>query len=114
MKAISELNLPLNVVGLCGLTENMYLFLGTYLSDSLSCTNNNILSLTFHFIFNQRPGGKAFKPEDVITSKKGLTVEIGNTDAEGRLVLADCLTYGQEKYQPTYIMDVATLVTLKF
>ena len=38
---------------------------------------------------------KAYKPGDVLTSKKGLTVEIGNTDAEGRLVLADTFTYVQ-------------------
>lgn len=36
---------------------------------------------------------KSYKPSDIITSKKGITVEIGNTDAEGRLVLADTLTY---------------------
>lgn len=52
---------------------------------------------------------KSYRPSDIITSKKGLTVEIGNTDAEGRLVLADCLTFVQENYNPQKIIDVATL-----
>lgn len=51
----------------------------------------------------------AYKPMDIIKSWKGLTVEIGNTDAEGRLVLADSLTYTQEKYNPKKIIDLATL-----
>lgn len=43
---------------------------------------------------------KAYKPSDIIESMKGLTVEIGNTDAEGRLVLADTFTYVQKEYKP--------------
>lgn len=56
------------------------------------------------------PGGNATRPGDVVTTKKGLTVENWNTDAEGRLVLCDLLTYVQEEY-PTVnkIVDVATL-----
>lgn len=52
--------------------------------------------------------GNAFRPMDVLTSRKGLTVEIGNTDAEGRLVLADALTYAQEK-PADLVIDFATL-----
>lgn len=51
----------------------------------------------------------AMKTGDIITSKKGLTVEVLHTDAEGRLVLADCLAYAQEKYKPELIFDYATL-----
>ena len=53
-------------------------------------------------------GGDAFRPGDVLTSRKGLTVEIGNTDAEGRLVLADALTLGGEE-APELMIDMATL-----
>lgn len=52
--------------------------------------------------------GNAFRPGDVLTSRKGLTVEIGNTDAEGRLILADALTYACEE-QSDLLMDFATL-----
>ncbi len=52
---------------------------------------------------------KSYKPMDIITSKKGLTVEIGNTDAEGRLVLADTLTFVQQEYKPARIINLATL-----
>lgn len=41
----------------------------------------------------------AYRPSDIITSRKGLTVEIGNTDAEGRIALADCMDWVQEKYK---------------
>ncbi|MFN0265259.1 leucyl aminopeptidase family protein [Tepidamorphus sp. 3E244] len=52
--------------------------------------------------------GDAFRPGDVLPSRKGLTVEVGNTDAEGRLVLADALTYADEE-KPDLIVDLATL-----
>lgn len=55
-------------------------------------------------------GGNAYKPDDVFTAKNGKTVEIRNTDAEGRLVLADCLCYAQENIKKIdYIFDFATL-----
>ncbi len=54
------------------------------------------------------PGGNAVKPGDVVTTMSGQTVEILNTDAEGRLVLCDALTY-VEKYKPAAVIDVATL-----
>ena len=52
--------------------------------------------------------GNAFRPGDVLTSRKGLTVEIGNTDAEGRLVLADALALADEE-EPEILIDMATL-----
>ncbi len=54
------------------------------------------------------PGGKAIKPGDVIKSFSGKTIEVVNTDAEGRLVMADALTYAK-KYSPTLVIDIATL-----
>lgn len=54
-------------------------------------------------------GPHAYHPGDIIVSRKGTTVEIGNTDAEGRLVLADCLDYAQDTDKPDTIIDVATL-----
>jgi len=54
------------------------------------------------------PGGKATKPGDIITSMSGQTVEILNTDAEGRLILCDALTYA-ERFEPDCVVDVATL-----
>ncbi|MEM6375751.1 MAG: leucyl aminopeptidase, partial [Pseudomonadota bacterium] len=55
------------------------------------------------------PSGQATRPGDVVTSMKGETVEIINTDAEGRLVLADVLWYAQQEYKPAAIIDLATL-----
>lgn len=55
------------------------------------------------------PSGKASKPGDVVKGLSGKTVEIVNTDAEGRLVLADALTYVQTNFEPNFIVDVATL-----
>ena len=52
---------------------------------------------------------KSYKPGDVIKSLKGITVEIGNTDAEGRLVLADTMTFTQKRYKPKFMVDLATL-----
>jgi leucyl aminopeptidase len=54
------------------------------------------------------PGGNAIKPGDIVTSMSGQTVEILNTDAEGRLILCDALTYA-EKYKPAAVVDIATL-----
>jgi leucyl aminopeptidase len=54
------------------------------------------------------PGGNATRPGDVVTSMSGQTIEILNTDAEGRLVLADALTYAQ-RFDPSYVIDIATL-----
>src|SRR5438270_4687643 len=54
------------------------------------------------------PGGRAVKPGDVVTTLSGQTVEILNTDAEGRLILCDALTYA-ERYKPELVIDIATL-----
>ncbi|MDA8390376.1 MAG: leucyl aminopeptidase [Gammaproteobacteria bacterium] len=54
------------------------------------------------------PGGSAIKPGDVVTSMSGQTIEILNTDAEGRLILCDALTYA-ERYKPAAVVDLATL-----
>ncbi|MAQ70693.1 MAG: leucyl aminopeptidase [Alphaproteobacteria bacterium] len=55
------------------------------------------------------PDGKAYRPADVVTSLSGKTIEVLNTDAEGRLVLADCLTHIQREFDPSLIVDLATL-----
>ena len=54
------------------------------------------------------PGGRAFKPGDVIRALDGTTIEVTNTDAEGRLLLADALAYAR-RYQPDVVIDLATL-----
>ncbi len=74
---ISKLNLPINVIGIAMLTENL-------------------------------PGNKAYKPGDIITTMSGKTIEVLNTDAEGRIVLADGLHLAK-KYSPDYVIDIATL-----
>lgn len=77
LKTIAELKLPVHVVGIMPLTENL-------------------------------PSGSAVKPGDVIKTLSGLTVEVINTDAEGRLILADALTYS-ERFNPDVVIDMATL-----
>ncbi|WBA18275.1 leucyl aminopeptidase [Salinivibrio kushneri] len=77
MRALAELNLPINVIGVLAGCENM-------------------------------PDGQAYRPGDILTTMSGQTVEVLNTDAEGRLVLCDALTY-VERYEPECVIDVATL-----
>ncbi len=55
------------------------------------------------------PGGNAQRPGDIVKSYSGKTIEVLNTDAEGRLVLADALTFTEKKYNPKFIIDLATL-----
>ena len=78
MKALAGRKAKANVVGVCGLVENM-------------------------------PDGAASRPGDVVTSMSGQTIEILNTDAEGRLVLADAITWTQKTFRPKTIVDLATL-----
>ena len=78
MQAVSELKLPLNVIGIVPSVENM-------------------------------PGGESYRPGDIIKLYSGKTAEILNTDAEGRLILADALSYGEKHYSPSAIIDFATL-----
>ncbi|HIE58684.1 MAG TPA: leucyl aminopeptidase [Persephonella sp.] len=54
------------------------------------------------------PDGKSYRPDDILTAKNGITIEVGNTDAEGRLTLADALCYASEQ-NPDLIIDMATL-----
>jgi leucyl aminopeptidase len=77
IKAVAELALPINLVGIIPATENM-------------------------------PDGNAIKPGDIVTSLSGQTIEILNTDAEGRLILCDALTYA-ERFEPVVTIDMATL-----
>jgi len=77
LKAVGEMRLPVNVIGVVPTTENM-------------------------------PGGRATRPGDIVKSLSGQTVEILNTDAEGRLILCDALTYA-ERYKPAAVIDIATL-----
>lgn len=51
----------------------------------------------------------SYRPLDIIESKKGITVEIGNTDAQGRLVLADCMTWTQENFKVKNLIELSTL-----
>ncbi len=60
-------------------------------------------------IVENMPGPNAQRPGDIVTSMSGQTIEIINTDAEGRLVLADVLWYIQDKYKPQFMIDLATL-----
>ena len=78
MKALGNLDLPINVVAIIPAVENM-------------------------------PSGSSYRPGDIIRMYNGKTVEVLNTDAEGRLILADALAYGVAKYSPKYILDFATL-----
>ncbi len=55
------------------------------------------------------PGGNAQRPGDIVKSYSGKTIEVLNTDAEGRLVLADALTFTEQKFKPEFIVDLATL-----
>jgi leucyl aminopeptidase len=60
-------------------------------------------------IVENMPSGNASRPGDIIKTYDGKTVEIGNTDAEGRLILIDAISYGIEKYKPQTLIDIATL-----
>lgn len=55
------------------------------------------------------PDGRSFKPGDILTMLSGHTVEVMDTDNEGRLVLADCLWYAQERFSPAALVDLGTL-----
>jgi leucyl aminopeptidase len=78
MVALAKRKAKANIIGVCGLVENM-------------------------------PDGNAQRPGDVVTSMSGQTIEVINTDAEGRLVLADAITYVQRQFKPKIVIDLATL-----
>lgn len=77
LKAVAEMDLPLNIVAIIPTCENL-------------------------------PDGDATKPGDIVTSMSGQTIEVLNTDAEGRLILCDALTY-VERFEPESVVDIATL-----
>jgi leucyl aminopeptidase len=60
-------------------------------------------------IVENMPDGNAQRPGDIVTAMSGRTIEIVNTDAEGRLVLADVLAYAESRFQPRFMLDLATL-----
>ena len=76
-KAVAELQLPINLVGIVPACENM-------------------------------PNGRATKPGDIVKSMSGQTIEVLNTDAEGRLILCDAITYAR-RFKPDTVIDIATL-----
>ena len=78
MVALASRKAKANVIGVCGLVENM-------------------------------PDGRAQRPGDIVTSMSGQTIEVLNTDAEGRLVLCDALTWTQQEFDPVAVVDFATL-----
>lgn len=69
--------------------------------------NKNVVG--FLGLVENMPSGTAQRPSDVVTSMSGQTIEVENTDAEGRMVLADAMWYAQKEYQATTIIDLATL-----
>ena len=79
------------------------------LMKSLALRKAKINAVGVVGIVENMPGGNALRPGDILKSYSGKTVEVLNTDAEGRLVLADALTYTEEKFKPKFIIDLATL-----
>ena len=79
------------------------------LMKSLALRKAKINAVGVVGLVENMPGGNAQRPGDIVKSYSGKTVEILNTDAEGRLVLADALTYAEEKFKPKFIVDLATL-----
>ncbi|MFN7038795.1 MAG: leucyl aminopeptidase [Alphaproteobacteria bacterium] len=89
--------------------------IGTMKSIALRKAKANIVGLIG--IVENMPDGNAQRPSDVVKSMSGQTIEVLNTDAEGRLVLADVLWYCQDRFKPNYIIDLATLtgaITISF
>ncbi|MQQ07340.1 leucyl aminopeptidase [Epibacterium sp. SM1979] len=80
---------------------------GTMRSLALRKAKANVVGLVG--LVENMPSGSATRPGDVVKSMKGDTVEIINTDAEGRLVLCDVLWYAQERFEPAGVIDLATL-----
>ena len=80
---------------------------GVMMAVALRKSKSNIIGLIG--LVENMPDGKAQRPGDIVTSMKGDTIEVINTDAEGRLVLCDLLWYGQKYFSPRAIIDLATL-----
>lgn len=79
----------------------------TVRAAALTKLDRNVVAIV-PLVENAVSGG-AQRPGDIVTSLSGQTIEVLDTDAEGRLILADALWYAQERYKPTYLIDVATL-----
>lgn len=80
---------------------------GTVLAVARRGAEVNVVALAA--LAENMPSGSAIRPGDILTSMSGITIEIGSTDAEGRLVLSDAVHYGQVTYEPGVLIDVATL-----
>lgn len=80
---------------------------GTMRALALRGAKANVVGLVG--LVENMPSGNAVRPGDVVTSMKGDTVEVINTDAEGRLVLCDVMWYAQERFKPAAMIDLATL-----
>lgn len=80
---------------------------GTILAAARRGAAVNVVALAA--LAENMPSGTAIRPGDVLTSMSGITIEIGSTDAEGRLVLSDAVHYAQVTYEPDVLIDVATL-----
>ncbi len=80
---------------------------GTVLAAARRGAAINVVALAA--LAENMPSGNAIRPGDVLTAMSGKTIEISSTDAEGRLVLADAVHYGQTEYSPAVLIDVATL-----
>ena len=80
---------------------------GTMRTLALRGAKANVVGLVG--LVENMPSGNAVRPGDVVTSMKGDTVEVINTDAEGRLVLCDVMWYAQERFKPAAMIDLATL-----
>jgi leucyl aminopeptidase len=80
---------------------------GTMKALALRKARANVVGLVG--LVENMPSGNATRPGDVVTSMKGDTIEVINTDAEGRLVLCDVLWYAQERFKPSGVIDLATL-----
>ena len=79
------------------------------LMKSLALRKAKVNAIGVVGLVENMPGGNAQRPGDIVKSYSGKTIEVLNTDAEGRLVLADALTFTEEKYKPEFIVDLATL-----
>ena len=79
------------------------------LLKSLALRKANINAVGVVGLVENMPGGNAQRPGDIVKSYSGKTIEVLNTDAEGRLVLADALSFTEKKYKPKFIIDLATL-----
>ena len=80
---------------------------GSMMNAALNKLNKSVVGIIG--LVENMPDGKAQRPGDIVESLSGQTIEVINTDAEGRLVLADIITYVQKKYKPSHIIDFATL-----